>query len=52
MPKTDKIITVIEKGINVADKGYDLIKQAGLIAVAVLKIVSEIAVLINDIKEG
>ena len=52
MPKTEKIISVIEKGINVADKGYDLIKQVGSIAVVVFKIVSEIAVLINDNKEG
>ena len=51
MPKTEKIITVIEKGLNVADKGYDLIKQVGSIAVVVFKIVSEIAVLINDNKE-
>ena len=52
MMKTDKIITVIEKGINVADKGYDLIKQVGSVAVVVFKIVSEIAILLKDNKEG
>lgn len=52
MMKTDKIITVIEKGLNIADKGYDLIKQVSSIAVVIFQIVSEIAVLTKDSKEN
>ena len=51
MQKIGKIISTIEKGVNVVDKGSDLIMQIGTLAGLVLKVVSEIVNHINDKEE-